>query len=85
MHPYASLVLQNYYKAIGWNEDNLYSNLTRASTGKHLVYLSGCLSTLRYLNSNSGLSGAPRCPLPYIKVTEQFIQHNLFYERSSES
>lgn len=33
MHPYASLVLQNYYKAIGWNEDNLYSNLTRASTG----------------------------------------------------
>lgn len=33
MHPYASLILQNYYKAIGWNEDNLYSNLTRASNG----------------------------------------------------
>ncbi|KAF8309235.1 mitochondrial distribution and morphology protein 10 [Clavulina sp. PMI_390] len=31
MHPYPSLVLQNYYRAIGWNEDNLYSNLTRAS------------------------------------------------------
>ena len=38
MLPYASAVLQNYYKAIGWNEDNLYSNLTRASAGKNVVY-----------------------------------------------
>ncbi|KAF8328553.1 uncharacterized protein EI90DRAFT_3146121 [Cantharellus anzutake] len=32
MLPYASIVLQRYYKVTGWNEDNLYSNLTRAST-----------------------------------------------------
>ncbi|KAF9514168.1 hypothetical protein BS47DRAFT_1372374 [Hydnum rufescens UP504] len=31
MHPYASIILQKYYKATGWNEDNLYSNLTRSS------------------------------------------------------
>ncbi|KAG8969976.1 Mitochondrial distribution and morphology protein 10 [Tulasnella sp. 419] len=32
MHPFANYVLQSYYKATGWNEDNLYSNLTRSST-----------------------------------------------------
>ena len=37
MHPYASVVLQHYYKAIGWNEDNLYSNLTRASASEDMV------------------------------------------------
>jgi mitochondrial distribution and morphology protein 10 len=33
MHPFASYVLRNYYQATGWNEDNLYSNLTRSSNG----------------------------------------------------
>jgi hypothetical protein len=33
MHPFASYVLRTYYKATGWNEDNLYSNLTRSSNG----------------------------------------------------
>ncbi|KIY73417.1 mitochondrial distribution and morphology protein 10 [Cylindrobasidium torrendii FP15055 ss-10] len=31
MHPFASYVLRSYYKATGWNEDNLFSNLTRSS------------------------------------------------------
>ncbi|KII95385.1 hypothetical protein PLICRDRAFT_34235 [Plicaturopsis crispa FD-325 SS-3] len=31
MHPFASYVLRNYYQATGWNEDNLYANLTRSS------------------------------------------------------
>ncbi|KIJ19909.1 hypothetical protein PAXINDRAFT_68204 [Paxillus involutus ATCC 200175] len=31
MHPFASYVLGSYYKATGWNEDNLYANLTRSS------------------------------------------------------
>ncbi|KAH7879538.1 mitochondrial distribution and morphology protein 10 [Lentinula edodes] len=31
MHPFASYVLRNYYKATGWNEDNLFTNLTRSS------------------------------------------------------
>ncbi|EIN10609.1 mitochondrial distribution and morphology protein 10 [Punctularia strigosozonata HHB-11173 SS5] len=31
MHPFASYVLRAYYRATGWNEDNLYSNLTRSS------------------------------------------------------
>lgn len=34
MHPFASYVLRSYYKATGWNEDNLYANLTRSSNGK---------------------------------------------------
>jgi hypothetical protein len=33
MHPFASYVLRTYYSATGWNEDNLYSNLTRSSNG----------------------------------------------------
>ncbi|KZW04042.1 mitochondrial distribution and morphology protein 10 [Exidia glandulosa HHB12029] len=32
MHPFASYILKNYYRQTGWNEDNLYSNLTRSST-----------------------------------------------------
>lgn len=32
MHPFATYVLRSYYKATGWNEDNLYSNLTRSSS-----------------------------------------------------
>ncbi|KAJ7699877.1 mitochondrial distribution and morphology protein 10 [Mycena rosella] len=31
MLPFASYVLRSYYKATGWNEDNLYANLTRSS------------------------------------------------------
>ncbi|KAG6837923.1 Mitochondrial distribution and morphology protein 10 [Arthromyces matolae] len=31
MHPFATYVLRSYYKATGWNEDNLYANLTRSS------------------------------------------------------
>lgn len=31
MHPFAPYVLRSYYRATGWNEDNLYSNLTRSS------------------------------------------------------
>lgn len=33
MHPFASYVLRSYYKTTGWNEDNLYANLTRSSNG----------------------------------------------------
>ncbi|KAI9574943.1 hypothetical protein HD554DRAFT_2012043 [Boletus coccyginus] len=32
MYPFASYVLRSYYKATGWNEDNLYANLTRSSS-----------------------------------------------------
>ncbi|KAG8727504.1 Mitochondrial distribution and morphology protein 10, partial [Ceratobasidium sp. 428] len=31
MHPFASYVLRSYNQATGWNEDNLYSNLTKSS------------------------------------------------------
>ena len=36
MHPFATYVLRSYYKATGWNEDNLFSNLTRSSNGGSL-------------------------------------------------
>jgi len=32
MFTFTSYVLRSYYQATGWNEDNLYSNLTRSST-----------------------------------------------------
>lgn len=31
MHPFATYVLRSYYQSTGWNEDNLYANLTRSS------------------------------------------------------
>ncbi|KAI0796586.1 mitochondrial distribution and morphology protein 10 [Abortiporus biennis] len=31
MYPFASYVLRSYYQSTGWNEDNLYANLTRSS------------------------------------------------------
>ncbi|KAF9246930.1 hypothetical protein BU15DRAFT_84524 [Melanogaster broomeanus] len=31
MHPFATYVLRSYNRATGWNEDNLYANLTRSS------------------------------------------------------
>ena len=34
MYPFATYVLRSYYRATGWNEDNLYANLTRASHGQ---------------------------------------------------
>lgn len=39
MHPFASYVLRSYYKATGWNEDNLYANLTRSSNGEHICVI----------------------------------------------
>jgi Mitochondrial distribution and morphology protein 10 len=33
MHPFATYVLRSYYRASGWNEDNLYANFTRSSNG----------------------------------------------------
>ncbi|GMK56002.1 hypothetical protein CspeluHIS016_0210580 [Cutaneotrichosporon spelunceum] len=31
MLPFSTLLLRSYYEATGWNEDNLYSNITRSS------------------------------------------------------
>ena len=38
MHPFATYVLRSYYKATGWNEDNLYANFTRSSNGTSSSY-----------------------------------------------
>ncbi|KIL68329.1 hypothetical protein M378DRAFT_158874 [Amanita muscaria Koide BX008] len=32
MHPFSTHVLRSYYKATGWNEDNLFANFTRSSS-----------------------------------------------------
>lgn len=47
MLPFSTLILRSFYQAIGWNEDNSYSQLTRSSSGKSgppclLVLLSSC-------------------------------------------
>ncbi len=33
MLPFSALLLRDYYKSIGWNEDNSYSQLNRSSNG----------------------------------------------------
>ena len=45
MHPFAPYVLRSYYKATGWNEDNLYANLTRSSDGKYFAHSSEMIFT----------------------------------------
>lgn len=34
MLQFSALLLRSYYRAIGWNEDNSYSGLTRSSSGE---------------------------------------------------
>jgi hypothetical protein len=36
MLPFSTLILRSYYQAIGWNQDNSYSQLNRSSNGKSL-------------------------------------------------
>lgn len=36
MLPFATILLRDYYNAIGWNEDNTYTQLTRSSTGESI-------------------------------------------------
>ncbi|KAI0693583.1 mitochondrial distribution and morphology protein 10 [Cytidiella melzeri] len=31
MHPFATYVIQRYFQAIGWEDDNFYTNITRSS------------------------------------------------------
>ena len=31
LHPFFKYVLRKYYQTTGWNDDNLYGNLSRAS------------------------------------------------------
>lgn len=38
VHPFTTYVLRKYYQATGWNEDNLFSNLTRSSDGQSLSF-----------------------------------------------
>lgn len=33
MYNFATWLTRTYHESIGWNEDNLYSNLTRSSSG----------------------------------------------------
>ena len=52
MHPFATYVLRSYYKATGWNEDNLYANFTRSSNGtRPPSYLSSSLFDSDVLSS----------------------------------
>ena len=36
MLPFSTLILRSYYEAIGWNQDNSYSQLNRSSNGSCL-------------------------------------------------
>ena len=48
MLPFSAILLRDYYKSIGWNEDNTYSQLTRSSSGEstpsELALLSAALT-----------------------------------------
>lgn len=58
MHPFATYILRNYYRATGWNEDNLYANLTRSSNGPSTFGEVNYQRANRYLLSDLGLQCA---------------------------
>jgi distribution and morphology protein 10 len=43
MYNFATWLTRTYHQSIGWNEDNLYSNLTRSSSGVCNLVLRRCL------------------------------------------
>ena len=64
MHPFASYVLRSYYKQTGWNEDNLYANLTRSSNGEHICFLFA-QNIVRTLEQHFSTSACPEgCTSP---------------------
>src|SRR5258708_7406917 len=76
MHPYTSLILQRYYKATGWNDDNLYSNLTRASacedpsSSRISVYTDGFSTAILDFAVPQGLHfHISKSPNPWFKTT----------------
>ena len=81
MHPFATYVLRSYYKATGWNEDNLYANFTRSSNGAS--------SPLRRMSALISLKSRPRFHRPswpaflHIKVPKHAFSDDVLNECSS--
>lgn len=48
MLPFSTLILRSYYEAIGWNQDNSYSQLNRSSNGSSISYISGIKLTISF-------------------------------------
>lgn len=42
MLPFSTLILRSYYEAIGWNQDNSYTQLNRSSDGMITLASSSC-------------------------------------------
>ena len=68
MHPFASYVLRGYYKATGWNEDNLYANLTRSSSGSCLTLFSRLLACSSILQQSLTLLYLMDCISLYLNL-----------------
>ena len=86
MHPFATYVLRSYYKATGWNEDNLYANFTRSSNGmshssskarRNLVLISS--------NSRPRLYRPPWPASLHIEIPKHALSDDIFNECSSIS
>ena len=73
MHPFASHVLRCYYKATGWNEDNLYANLTRSSNGMWTVHQQETART-DALNSHSRFHRPSRINPLGVPITQFLVQ-----------
>jgi hypothetical protein len=76
MHPFASYVLRAYYKATGWNEDNLYANLTRSSNGTKMNNTRVIYSP-NSSSSHSRLHSPSRAPFLYLQVSQCYVQDNI--------
>ena len=77
MHPFATYVLRSYYKATGWNEDNLYANLTRASHGRS----KSCFCPDRLLNPSLGLQLYLISPFRVVSISPSPNPRMLYSER----
>ncbi len=77
MHPFASYVLGTYYKATGWNEDNLYANLTRSSNGRVTIFYTVSIFD-HMIFSHPGFHRPAGTSFLNIQVSESSVQDNVF-------
>lgn len=84
MHSFASYVLRSYYKATGWNEDNLFANFTRSSNGTRPRRVGCDPMMMSFLTTSHPRLHRPSRAAPlHIKVPKLVVPDDVFHGCSS--
>lgn len=80
MLSFSTLLLRSYYNEIGWNEDNLYANINRSSSGECSVLGPGVATVTDDLSYSYPVSRhfvkAERKAHPLHSATLQSLRHS---------